>query len=236
MVPLEVLNFAAYEQTDFDLVSRLLEDGQTVLDIGANIGWYSLQIAAAFPSVKVLAFEPIPNTYNYLKQNVELNNAANITIHNFGFWNKADTLTFYFYPEGSGNASAVNVSEKESVEEIQCPVTRLDDFVIESNLHVDFIKCDVEGAEKFVFEGAVEMLHRDKPIVYTEMLRKWAAKFDYHPNQIIKFFAEIGYLCYVVNDGFLQELKTMDDTTIQTNFFFLHTLNHRQKIKAMLRP
>jgi hypothetical protein len=101
---------------------------------------------------------------------------------------------------------------------------------------VDFIKCDVEGAEKFVFEGAVEMLRRDRPIVYTEMLRKWAAKFDYHPNQIIKFFADLGYLCYVVNDGFLQELKIMDDTTIQTNFFFLHTVNHRQKIKAMLRP
>jgi FkbM family methyltransferase len=236
MVPLEILNFDTYEQVDFNLVSRLLEDGQTVMDIGANIGWYTLQIAATFPTTKVLAFEPIPNTYNYLRRNVELNQAVNVMIHNFGFWNKTDTLTFYFYPEGSGNASIANVAEKKDARQIRCPVTRLDDFVIEHDLRIDFIKCDVEGAEKYVFEGATQTIRRDMPIVYTEMLRKWSAKFNYHPNQIIEFFSDLGYRCYVARNGFLNEFLIMDDTTPQTNFFFLHPQHHMRKLNDLVQP
>jgi hypothetical protein len=64
-------------------------------------------------------------------------------------------------------------------------------FVAKNNAKVDFIKCDVEGAELFVYQGAKATLMQQKPIVFTEMLRKWAAKFDYHPNDIIALFDEL---------------------------------------------
>lgn len=234
MAPLEIMNFGGYEQADFEMVQRLLHGCRTVFDVGANIGWYSLQIAKVLPAAQIVAFEPIPSTFRYLKNNVERNRATNVSLYNSGFWNKTEILTFYFYPEGSGNASAVNVSDRAHVQEIQCQVIRLDDFVAEHKMQVDFIKCDVEGAEKLVFEGGLQTLERDKPIIYTEMLRKWSAKFDYHPNQTIQFFADLGYGCYTASDGRLHQFYVMDESTVATNFFFLHTHHHGHLLRAWI--
>lgn len=236
MAPLEILNFGAYESSEFQMILRLLDDGQTILDIGANIGWYSLQIAAAFPNSRVYAFEPIPKTFSFLERNLGLNRIANVFIHNIGFWHKADTLTFFFYPEGSGNASAANVSDNASAIKIDCQVNRLDDFVAEHGLRVDFIKCDVEGAELQVFEGSLDTLRRDSPILFTEMLRKWSAKFGYHPNQLIHLLAGVGYRCYTVCGDTLREFSYMNDMTEETNFFFLHPRQHAEKIRVVARP
>jgi FkbM family methyltransferase len=179
----------------------------------------------------VHAFEPIPKTFSYLKQNVELNSLTNVSINNAGLSNEEKDITFYFYPEGGVNASSANVSERADTELITCHVLRLDDYVNKNKINVDFIKCDVEGAELFAFQGARETLQRDKPIVFTEMLRKWAAKFDYHPNDIITFFTSLGYRCFYVQDFKLVELTEMTDETIETNFFFLHTQQHQTTIQ-----
>ncbi len=86
---------------------------------------------------------------------------------------------------------------------------------------LDFIKCDVEGAELLTFQGGLKTITKYKPIVFTEMLRKWSAKFNYHPNEIIELFKDIGYGCYFVVNDKLHEIKMMTDETIETNFFFL---------------
>lgn len=104
-----------------------------------------------------------------------------------------------------------------------------------NQLHVDFIKCDVEGAELLAFQGAKETLQRDKPIVFTEMLRKWAAKFNYHPNEIIMLFSTFGYRCFYADGEALKELLVMTDETLETNFFFLHCEKHEQVINKLLK-
>jgi hypothetical protein len=86
-----------------------------------------------------------------------------------------------------------------------------------------------------VYLGALECLKRDAPIVFTEMLRKWSAKFGYHPNEIIRLLAGIGYRCFVVSGDALTEFREMDDETVQTNFFFLHAENHASKIDRYLQ-
>jgi hypothetical protein len=63
------------------------------------------------------------------------------------------------------------------------------------------------------------------------MLRKWSAKFNYHPNEIISLLGEFGYLCFAVNKERLIEIPLMDENTIETNFFFLHSEKHADKIK-----
>jgi len=98
---------------------------------------------------------------------------------------------------------------------------------------VDFIKCDVEGAELFVFRGAKETIATYKPIIFTEMLRKWAKKFDYHPNEIISLFNGLGYRCFSIRNGFLSELSYMDDSTVETNFFFLHKEKHMSQLQKL---
>jgi molybdopterin-guanine dinucleotide biosynthesis protein A len=115
-----------------------------------------------------------------------------------------------------------------------CHVERLDDFVSANNLHVNFIKCDIEGAELFAFKGAMETLQRDKPIVFTEMLRKWAAKFNYHPNEIIALFSSLGYRCFYAEGSTLKEITEMTDEAVETNFFFLHSIMHAKNIGELI--
>jgi FkbM family methyltransferase len=235
VAPIEVLNFLDYETTDSAMIMRLTSPNDCVIDIGANMGWYSINIAKTYPLSKVHAFEPIPKTYSFLERNIKLNQLTNIVSHPFGLSNERNNLTFYFYQEGSGNASSVNVSERKDAELVTCHVERLDDFVNINKLHIDFIKCDVEGAELFAFQGARETLQRDKPIVFTEMLRKWSAKFNYHPNEIIALFSFLDYRCFHVNGSNLIEIVEMTDETVETNFFFMHSEKHSQII-ATLTP
>jgi FkbM family methyltransferase len=230
---IEALNFHDYETIDSAMIMKLVSPNDCVVDIGANMGWYSINIAKTFPTCKVHAFEPLPQTYAYLEKNIKLNLTENIFPHHFGLSSERKDLTFYFYPEGSGNASSANLSERKDAELVTCHVEKLDDFVIANKLHVDFIKCDVEGTELFAFQGAVETLKLDKPIVFTEMLRKWAKKFDYHPNEIIELFTAIGYRCFVAHEDRLKEFFVMDEETVETNFFFLHSEKHQPLILSL---
>jgi len=233
VAPIESLNFLGYEEKDTKMILKLIPEKGVVFDIGANMGWYSLLIAHHCKVKQVHAFEPIPKTYSYLEQNVQLNQLTSVVTHPFGLSNERKDLTFYFYPEGSGNASSENLSERKDAELLTCHVEKMDDFADDNKLSVDFIKCDVEGAELFAFQGAVETLKRDKPIVFAEMLRKWAAKFNYHPNEIIDLFTSLGYLCFYAEGIVLKELTDMTDDTVETNFFFLHGQKHQEKIDLL---
>jgi len=229
--PIETLNFSNYEKNEFAMIDNLVSDDCTFFDIGANIGWYSINIAIERPSSKVFCFEPIPNTYKHLMNNLDLNSITNVVSNNFGFSNQAGEFTFYYYPEGSGNASAVNVTGRNDIETVQCKVRTLDDYTSETGLRVDFIKCDVEGAELLVFQGGQETIKRDLPIVFSEILRKWSAKFNYDPNKIFGLFRELGYKAFTVNGNVLSVIEKMDESTIETNFFFLHSVKHIDLIR-----
>jgi FkbM family methyltransferase len=235
VAPIEALNFLDYETIDSAMIMQLVPSEGCVIDIGANIGWYSINIAKKYPLTKVHAFEPIPKTYSFFERNVKLNRLENITTQNFGLSNERKDITFYFYPEGGVNASSANLSDRSDTELITCHVERLDDYVKDNKLHVNFIKCDVEGAELFAFQGAKKTLQRDQPIVFAEMLRKWAAKFNYHPNEIIMLFSSFGYRCFYAYGKALKELSAIDDETLETNFFFLHSEKHEQLISELLK-
>lgn len=231
IAPIETLNFFDYEKEESTMMENLVADGDNYFDVGANIGWYSINIAVSRRNARVFAFEPIPTTYADLQTNLALNASANVQAFNFGFSDRAGEFPFYYYPEGSGNASAVNLTGRSDVQTFQCKVRTLDDFTAETGHRVDFIKCDVEGAELLVFKGGIETIKRDKPVVLSEILRKWSAKFNYNPNEIFALFRAIGYNVYTAQGGRLVPFGDMDDNTIPTNYFFLHPEKHRELVR-----
>lgn len=232
--PFEILNFEVYEKVDSEMIFRLIEPDYHVFDIGANIGWYSLNIAKLHPNIKVSSFEPIFETFSSLKNNVEINDVPNIQIYNFGFSDEEKILKFYLQPEASVSASAANITGSIDVIEKVCRVKRLDDFTRETDCRIDFIKCDVEGAELFVYQGGLQSIQSNLPIIFTEMLRKWSAKFNYHPNEIINLLVGMGYRCFAARENHLCEIFSMDENTVETNFFFLHTEKHLNQIQSLI--
>jgi hypothetical protein len=84
------------------------------------------------------------------------------------------------------------------------------------------------------FKGGKEILKRDCPIVFSEMLRKWTAKFNYHPNDIIEFFTDLNYKCFTIESGKLKAFEHVDENTVETNYFFLHPVKHSDLINKFL--
>lgn len=116
-----------------------------------------------------------------------------------------------------------NIGASPNVHVMPCEVRRMDNFVEDNNIdRLDFVKCDVEGAELLVLKGGLETITTHKPIIFLEMLRKWAAKFSYHPNDIITIMNDIGYSCYVSEGVRLIPFGLVDEDTVFTNYFFVH--------------
>jgi FkbM family methyltransferase len=228
--PIETLNFGTFEKEDEQALYQAAAGSRIIFDIGANIGWYSLNLAKRSADAEIYAFEPLPATFRYLEANAKLNALARIHLNNFGFSDTERELTFYFNPESTGSSSLTNLTGSVHVEEVRCQVKRLDDFVERIGVGPDFIKCDVEGAELLVFQGGRKTLERYQPVLFTEMLRKWAMKFGYHPNEIIIFLQEIGYHCFASTPTGLAEISAMDEQTEATNFVFLHRNKHAGRI------
>jgi len=237
LAPIEILNFGDYEHSEIQMIKKFLRKDSVILDIGANIGWYCLNLAGILSRGKILSFEPVEKTFIMLRRNIQLNKFENIKIFNFGFSDKTETLTFFYDPTQSGASSLRNLHGKREKVKVECKVKKLDDFTAKQKLaHIDFIKCDVEGAEKYVVEGGLQTLIKYKPVVFLELLRKWAAKFNYHPNEVIEILKGIGYQCHFAEKSQLIKINKIDEKTAATNFYFLHSVKHRQTIKRLVKP
>jgi len=233
IAPIEVLNFGDYEAAELRMMRRFLKKDSIMLDIGANIGWYCLNLAKDVSKGRVLAFEPIPKTYDCLKKNIAINGIKNVELYNFGRADKKGDLVFYYNPKLSGASSLRNLHEERKKIKIKCRVKKMDDFINKRIPKIDFIKCDVEGAEIFVVKGGIKTIKKHLPILFLEMLRKWSAKFNYHPNDIIKILSAIGYKCYYIRNNKLVEIKEINEETIATNFYFLHAKKHNNLLKDL---
>lgn len=226
--PLEMLNFHSIDPEEKNLLFSIASACQTIFDIGANVGWYSLNFAQ-LPKVKrIYAFEPIPYTYDYLKKHLQINNIRNVSAFNFAFSDTLGEKIFYWTEDETVSASMSNIQERHKINKIKCKTTTIDKFMKIRPGGLDLIKCDVEGAELFVFKGAIETLKKYKPVIFAELLRKWSAKFNYHPNDVIKILNNIGYSCYISRRGKLIKINEITEKTVATNFYFLHNKKHKK--------
>ena len=221
-IPLEILNFKDYETNELKTIRKFLKKDSVILDIGANIGWYCLSLSKNVPNGKIFAFEPIPETYKYLKENIALNNLSNIYAFNYGIGDENKEVLFYHNPNMTGATSQKNLHEDKKQTKVKAKIKILDDFISKLTEKVDFIKCDIEGSEIFAVKGGLETIKKTLPVIFLEMLRKWSAEYGYHPNDIILILKEIGYECFFVKNGKLVKIKKVSENTVATNFFFLH--------------
>jgi FkbM family methyltransferase len=235
LASLESLNFGHYEKEELDIQLALIDAGSTVFDIGGNYGWYACHVAKQFPTCSIHSFEPIPATHSFLEKNIQLNHLQNVKAVPIGFSDSKGSFDFSYDPALSVNASLKNVSAGANVVSVTCQVETVDEYLKGKDVVIDFIKCDVEGAELLVYKGALETLKSQKPMVFSEMLRKWTSKFDYHPNDIIALFREIGYEIFVIEGDKLAPFSIVDENTTQTNYIFLHKEKHAHKIRQFVQ-
>lgn len=234
-IPIEIINFKHFDPVERPLLEAMAKQSLTIFDIGGNIGWYSLNFSRWAPEAKIHAFEPIPRTFDYFMRHMAMNGIQNVVANNCAVGDTKEDQEFYWTELETGSASMRNIQDREKINKVTCKMVTVDDYCAKNNIdRIDFIKCDIEGAELFAFRGARGMLEKSRPMVFSEMLRKWSAKFGYHPNDIIDIFSGIGYRCFAFEESRLVSILRVDEDTRPTNFFFLCPVKHRDVIDSFM--
>jgi len=176
-----VLYYGAFEKPILswmqDAAHALKRDDLVFLDVGANMGHHTL-FASRFAG-QVHAFEPYPPVLEKLRQAIDRNHLANVTIHPIGLGAAAEMLEFFNPPsDNNGVGSFVRSFQDRSPSKSYLQIVVGDDYLAEHSIaSVDMIKIDVEGYEKNVLKGLQRTLAQDRPVVILEVTAKRGADY-----------------------------------------------------------
>ncbi|MGA1869109.1 MAG: FkbM family methyltransferase [bacterium] len=178
------------EVTEF-ILSRI-KPGFIVLDIGADIGYYTLLFAKLVgPSGHVVSFEPIPKAKWYLDKNIEINKFNNVTSHSFALFDKKG----YVCLEDPFHTSKINPSKQNiSSNDIRVEMKVFDECAAEMGItQVNLVKIDVEGAELNILRGMRNTLQEQHPALLVEVHPQQIQTFNFSAPDIIDFLSELNY-------------------------------------------
>jgi FkbM family methyltransferase len=227
-VPFSVIADGKYEPLQSDLILGLAAQSKYFLDIGANVGYYSISAAKINPQLKIKSFEPNPMIVEKFKRNIDLNQlSSQIEIFECGLGSENSDLTQMFIPQftGSGGGSLKNLHPEEGKPDtLSIKVRILDELLNMDSATVDLMKIDVEGFEKYVLEGGMGTIRNYLPTIVIELLRKWMLPFNTSPQDVLQSLKLFGYRCYAIQKLKLLEIDEIDDMTEATNFIFVHPL------------
>lgn len=206
-------------------LSKKLPADATILDIGAFMGGYSLAIATYFPKSQVYSFEPVTNSFLNFKKNIVRNRLGNIiSAYQLAISDKAGTVSMTS-KQTTGN-HILSLNERSSDSEI-IPSINLDTFLNQQQIEkVHFIKCDVEGHEAAVINGGMRLFTKHKPILYIEIVNKWAKRYGNSSEEIISKILGLGYKCYELTENSIDEITNFNNAIDQCeNFLFIANEN-----------
>ena len=143
-----------FEPFETHLLRREIRPGDVVLDIGANIGYYTVQFARLVgPLGKVIAFEPDAENFRLLQKSVAANGFTNVELVNAAVSNERGRVTLHRSPKNPGDHRVYGTAGEER-QTTQVEVTTLDAFFTGRSHRIDFIKMDIQGSEANAIEGA----------------------------------------------------------------------------------
>lgn len=167
-----------YEQETTLFSRKYLNPGDCVYDVGANIGYFTLEFARSVgKDGKVLSFEPHPEIFEVLKRNIKRNRYSNIITQNVACGEINESKKLYFSSENEGNHKIVE--SKNTKGSVEVEIVRLSNFIKKAPPRL--IKMDIEGAELLALKG-----------INKDLLLKNDIDFiiEYHPYEMSFFNIE----------------------------------------------
>lgn len=186
----------------------MLAKGDTVIDAGAHLGWYSLNAAQIVgPSGKVIAFEPNPNCIESIHLNLKLNKFINVKVERSALSDTNGTAIFWFGDDMLGSLYKENAQSHVQMRHKIVRIQNLDTYCSENKIgKIKMIKVDVERAEEKLLHGAKKVLNKYSPDLIIEMLYD-DDKTKKQRLRIIKFLSGMGYKFYAFTGRGLEEVK-----------------------------
>ncbi len=222
-----IYKYGVYEEqiTRFLLANLRLEPGEIVLDVGANIGWYSLLLGRHLPAGVVLhGFEPDPETYALYAANLRLNGLDQVRAWPCALSDSPGRKTLYRYADkNTGRNSLLPINQAGSVE---IESVRLDEFVTREGLaaeRIRFLKIDVEGYESVVLRGMGELLPRI-PLILSEFSPRYMRRGGLDPAELLVLFRLAGFQPWLFQGAGLAATtyEELGGQTANTNILWLN--------------
>jgi FkbM family methyltransferase len=195
-----------HERETSGLLKKLVQPGEFWLDVGANIGLFTITLAELVgPQGAVLAFEPNPVLAARLSRSVADNKLTNVAVRAVAVGERRGTAQLHVpinaghTPGGSGRASLIQAHAIGETECVDVDVVTIDEEVAHRNA-IDGIKIDVEGYEAAVFRGMERTLAQRPPkTIVFEAIRTSSALAS--PNSLMQMLEQFGYECFHVPSG-----------------------------------
>ena len=196
-----------YETDVLDLLPRFVKPGMTVLDLGANIGLFSIYLAHFVGETgTVIAFEPIRECANLLRRSIAENGFEDrIVLKETAVGQESGEAEILYVHDARNQGAAFVVGDGHphcvTPHEIRkVPSVALDECEFEHR--IAFIKMDVEGAEPLCVKGARKLLERDRPLILSELhpaqLRRVSGC---QPGQYLNQIRRLEYQCFIIDGG-----------------------------------
>lgn len=194
----------------------IIEDGEHVLDIGANIGVMTYCFSKKLPESAVHSFEPVLDNIKVLKRIVRKNNLLNVKIYQHAVGNKNDKVKMvmpefnkvYFH----GLSHVEEINKKNSGHLYDVEMKRLDDIEELKNIKINAVKIDVEEYEYNVLKGAEKLIQKNRPVIYCEL---WESE---NRERSLGFISKLNYKVFINQENILKEYKERKG---YQNFFFI---------------
>lgn len=163
----DLLVYGIREPLSTEFLMKLITEGDVVVDIGANIGYYALLEAKLVGNKgKVYAVEPVPYNFELLEKNIELNRCSNIEAFQLAIGEKNASGTISITDKrnlSTMSQNTVQINRANLIDTVQVKVVTLDEF-FKNRAYPDFIRMDVEGYEVEIIEGMKDILAHNNPL------------------------------------------------------------------------
>jgi len=186
-----------YEPFETETIKDIVKKGDIVMDIGANIGYYTLLLARFVGDKgKVIAFEPDSDNFVLLKKNVEINGYKNVILVQKAVSNKTEKIKLYLHKNDKKQHSIYDSSNSRKSIEVES--IRADNYIDEK---VDFIKIDIEGAEGEAVLGMDDLLKKNEKIkIITEFSPCSLEKSSVGPKEFLELLLEHNFKLCEINE------------------------------------
>ncbi|MFT5877146.1 MAG: FkbM family methyltransferase [Dokdonia sp.] len=212
-----------WEYDTIKLFVPLIKNAEVFLDIGANVGYYSLVASGLNPTIKIIAFEPFPDAYDALTDNVQLNKFTNIQSEKVALSDSKGSATFFYkknpvFPDYkyqlAGDNGLVDYDEDERFKTIVSTLT-LDEYLDTQNLEkIDIIKMDTETTEYFILKGGKKSIHKFNPIILCEVLK------GFNEEKMEELLQELEYVFFKVTKTGLRKVHAISTNSSHQNQYF----------------
>jgi FkbM family methyltransferase len=215
----EHFTYYSFNEPAFQRLYLFVKPGMTIIDIGANIGAITLNLAKRVGvDGKVFSFEPSPYNYRKALNNIRLNNFSNIKLINQGLGNERTNACLYNVNLKNRGMQRILGDKGKicSYDKTEVEIDTLDRSMQQFEIRLpSIIKIDVEGYEFRVLQGALETLKNNKPVLFIELDDNNLKEQGNNAKELVEFLLQLRYNIINANDG-----KTVNEGTDFTNCHF----------------